>query len=477
MKLCRFITLAEGFLMRNATITKSHSTDSVFRSPTVSRRRSIQATVFIALLLVGACNQGGPEAPENAIRIGAILPFSGEQAALGINIEQALSLAVEDVNKGGGVDGKPLVLISRDSNSGSDKGYEQAKQLLYDEGVKYLIGPEENNLAKALVSDVKKKDILNILPGIAAPIIRETGNRGAWIRLAPSPSNVGCAMGIKALQEGLETAALIVSSDDYQMGLASAFNSAFGRAGGISLGAMTIDPGQDSYLDEIAAIRALKADVVLLLAYPKTAAVIMQEWLVTGQTANWYLAPTLHTDMFLQNVPSGALENANVFSPSLSQPSECEVHDESDPRVMDCVQDNAKSFSDYYADRWRGDQPLPSSLFYYDAVVLLAMGLETAAATSNDSPSPIELRDLIQQNAETPGTLVRWSKLDTALKKAANGEDLAYIGAASEYEFNNDGQINLGETDHSVMDTWTVKGNAFILSDSVGLNCARGGGI
>ena len=101
------------------------------------------------------------------------------------------------------------------------------------------------------------------------------------------------------------------------------------------------------------------------------------------------------------------------------------------------------------------------------------MGLETAAATSNESPSPIELRDLIQQNAETPGTLVRWSDLNTALKKAADGEDLEYLGAATEYEFNNDGQINLGETDHSVMDTWTVKGNAFILSDSVGLDCAR----
>jgi neutral amino acid transport system substrate-binding protein len=280
-------------------------------------------------------------------------------------------------------------------------------------------------------------------------------------------------MGIKAVQEGRKTTAMIVSNDDYQMMLAAAFNSSFSALGGISLGAMTVDPGQDSYIQEINAVKNLKADVVAIMAYPRTAAIITQEWVAAGKKGAWYLAPTLHTDMFLQNVPADALEDVNIFSPSLSQPFECEVHDEAHPEVMDCIQDNATSFSEHYAKRWRGDTPLPSSIFYYDSVVLLALGLQAAFAGSDDDLSPVNLRTYIQQSAEAPGKSVKWSDLDYALKQTARGEDVVYSGAAAEYKFNYDGSINLGETDHNVMDTWTVKRNAFVLSDSIGLRCNK----
>ena len=422
------------------------------------------------VVFFGGCETVSDTA-EDDIVIGAVLPFSGEQAALGINIEQALMLAVDDINDAGGVDGRQLTLVVRDSNAGSDAGYQAARELIYDQKVKYLIGPEENALAKNLVSDVKASDILNILPGIASPNIRETGDKGAWIRLAPSPQNVACAIATKAIQERHMTAAIMVSDDDYQMLVSAAFNTAFSEFGGVSLGALTISVDQESYLEELRTINDLQADVVVLMAYPKTASQITQEWMVAGMKGEWYLAPTLHTDMFLQNVPFGALEGFSIFSPSLSQPSECEVHDEDQPEVMDCERNNANRFTDHYTSKWHGDYPSPTSMFYYDAVVLLALGLQRAKSDGMDTPSPIDLRQYIEDIAESPGESITWSRIKKGLNLTAAGTDVFYSGAATEYTFDFRGELDYGEADHPVMDTWEIKNNAFVWSDSIGLLC------
>jgi ABC-type branched-subunit amino acid transport system substrate-binding protein len=137
-------------------------------------------------------------------------------------------------------------------------------------------------------------------------------------------------MGTKAVKEGHETAVTIVSDDDYLMLLATSFNIFFTEAGGTSIGSLTIDPGEDSYLDQLEVIHDQGADMVVMMVYPPTGATLTEECLITGNKGAWYLAPTLHTDMFLKNVPFGALEGFNVFSPSLSQAGECELQDDQD---------------------------------------------------------------------------------------------------------------------------------------------------
>ena len=428
--------------------------------------------VYLAsLLLTGMSCQSESGKSGDTIQIGAILPFSGEQAALGINIEQALTLAVEDINKAGGVNGKPLELIIRDSNSGTETGYEQANDLLFNKKVKYLIGPEENSLAKELIADVKKADILQILPGIAAPSVRETGDKGAWIRLAPSPWNVGCAMAIKAIQENHETAAIIVSDDDYQMLVSAAFNSAFSQFGGVSLGTVMIENDQESYLKDLKSLYDLQPDFYAMLTYPKTGSRLTQEWVISGMKGDWYLAPTLHSDMFLKNIPFNAFKGLSIFSPSLSQPSECEIYSEDRPETLDCKRANSTRFKKHYQEAWQ-DTPLPTSFFYYDAVMLLALGLQLAFDDGNKTPTPVELRGYIKEVAESPGVTVKWSEPRKALKTVSSGDGAIYAGAAAEYTFSFRGELDIGEANHSAIDTWAIRNADFLWSDSLSLLCA-----
>lgn len=438
----------------------------------------------LGLAVVSCANDEVPTAPPNAIVVGALLPFSGEQAAVGINMEQAVTLAVDDVNQAGGVLGRPLYLASRDSNSGSQQGYEQGRELLYDMKLPYLIGPEENSLAKKLVTDVKKLDILNILPGIAAPVIRETGAQGGWLRLAPSPREVGCAMALHAVAAGYKTAASIVSSDDYQTQLASEFNTFFTYYGGRSLGTMTVNPEGGTYGNQVRAIQGLKADLSLMLAYPTTASEIMEEWAVIGNATDWFFSSTLHTRMFLQNSPLNRQSANLVFSPSQRLNSECELEkaisiaggSEGNTELIqyaNCQDDNAETFAAHFSEYWTSDPPLPASLYYYDAVVLLALGLTAAAVDGHPNPTPTELRKYIRQISEYPGEPVSWSNIADGFARIKNGEDIFYVGAAAQYQFDGeDGKPSYGLAQHRSIDVWGIDRLEFVHDATIGVTCS-----
>ncbi|WP_438003124.1 ABC transporter substrate-binding protein [Sorangium sp. So ce321] len=63
----------------------------------------------LASMLPASCSSEAPGHPENAIVIGALLPFSGSESAIGRNLEQAMLLAVDDLNAAGGLDGRSFV--------------------------------------------------------------------------------------------------------------------------------------------------------------------------------------------------------------------------------------------------------------------------------------------------------------------------------------------------------------------------------
>jgi neutral amino acid transport system substrate-binding protein len=395
------------------------------------------------------------EAPDpNAITIGALLPFTGKEAAIGRNLEQALLLAVDDVNRAGGVGGRSLRVISRDSNSGSRRGLEELLQLLYGEEVAYLIGPEENELANEIVPDVKGLDVLNILPGYAAPPIEQTGSRGAWLRLAPSPGKVGCAMAKQAVRDGVQTTNALITLDDYNLTLATDFSSQFQRLRGESLPSVTVHAGERSYVQKIQQAFDYGAERTMLMAYPATASTIATEWTITGRRGAWYLSPLLHAEAFVQNIPFGALEGTSGLSPSLSLVSECTTADAADQ--VSCRRDNASAFAAHFAKHWNGDRPLPAAHFYYDAAVLLALGLSRALADQDELPSAVRLRNLIRDLGNAADPPAYWGDLSGPLAVAASGDPLQYVGAAAAYVFG-----RYGSAEHVIFDTWSIQNDGF----------------
>ncbi len=451
----------------NSMSRMSKSGATLGRSAT-GRSGALSDTMVICLLgcAVG-CQEAKVKHPGETIEIGVSLPYTGREAALGRNIEQAMLLAVEDINGAGGVNGLHLSLASTDSNSGTERGLNDLLSLLYERQVSFLIGPEENALASQIVADVKTLDVFHILPGYAAPAINRSSRTGAWLKLAPSTFALGCAIASHALDDGVVTANTLSSLEDYNANLASAFASIF-RQEGLLKPSVTIQPNQKSFGTSIKRARASDPERTLLIAYPAEAASVVTEWSVADDTGDWYLSPLLHADVFLSNVPYGSLDGAFGLSPSVSLDSECDLPDvDYGHERVECGRSNAEAFSQHFADRWDGTKPFPASNLYYDAVVLLALGMQYAY-TENDEPTSKKIQQAILEMNRPDNDAVSWRDMAEALARAADADEVRYVGAGAEYEFD-----EYGAAKHSVFDAWTIKGQEFVAKGQYFARCLK----
>ncbi|WP_434042729.1 MULTISPECIES: ABC transporter substrate-binding protein [Sorangium] len=423
--------------------------------------------VGLASLLSASCAPEEPHPPENAILLGALLPFSGRESAIGRNLEQAMLLAVQDLNAAGGLDGRPFHLRSRDSHSSAERGFEELLKLLYTDQVRYLIGPEENGLARDIARDVKALDVFHMLPGYAAPTVARSETMGGWMRLAPSSFDVGCTLARIAFDEGIGTVNSLAALDDYNTTVSSEFTTRFAALGGRILPSVTFTPGQQTYASKIESAFDAKAGRTLLASYPTTGSTIVTEWAVSGRPGTWFLGPALRTEVLLANIPTGSLDGYVGVSPSLSLPSECSMMADGQ-QVVDCTTGNAAAFIGHFSTFWGGEAPLPAAHFYYDGVVLVAMGLAYAQAKSGAIPtSGHDLHEIIRDLNDPAHEAASWRDLPAAMAKLRAGTPLRYVGAAAEYQFD-----GYGANRHYFMQQWTVEGDSFVDLDPVPVSCA-----
>lgn len=413
-----------------------------------------------------ACGAEDDKADNGGVAVGTVLPFTGEEATIGRNLEQALLLAIEDVDRAV-VGGSRLRLEIGDSNSGSERGLENLLELLYEKQVRYLIGPEENELSDEIVPDIKGLDVFNILPGYASPRIERISSTGAWLRLPPSHLAWGCGIAELAVHQGVGSSNAIIARDDFNQDVASDFLSEYNNLGGKVIRSVIVSNGADSYTSTKRALSA-GAERTLLFVNPTTASTIVTEWSVGVREGNWLLGPTLHTPGFLQNVPHGSLDGAYAISPSLSLTTECQQKNTKYHGAVACRRTNANAFRDHFARRWDGDQPFPAAHYYYDAAVLLAMGLEYSAALGDSAPKPSVLRRTIVQMTNTAVVRGRWNELETVFETLAEGTPVRYVGAAAEYEFD-----QYGAAVHQLFDTWRVKDVSYLAEETLQVRCVR----
>lgn len=422
----------------------------------------------LGALCLFACS-GPPDEPEGeSIPVGVVLPFTGKEAAIGRNLEQAILLAQEDVNGAGGIGDKVIRVISRDSNSGSERGFNALLELLYLEEVAYLIGPEENELATRVLPDIKGLDVFNILPGYAAPAIERVVSRGGWLRLAPSAAAIGCGMAKQQFEAGVRSANAVITTDDYNSSLAAEFSTQFVRVGGEVLPFVSVRSDLRSYGLAINQAFSFGAERTLLMAYPAVASAIVTEWEVGGRRGAWDLSPMLRAEVFLLNTPFGALHGYSGLSPASSLPSECEPVSPEQPGQLSCGRGNAERFAEHFAQRWDGDRPLPQAHFYYDAVVLLAMGLQYSLAQGGELPSAAALQRHVRDINGEDSEPASWLELPQAFERLANGAPVRYVGAAAEYTFD-----EFGAAQHTLFDTWRIDGRSFVDTGPLSARCLR----
>jgi branched-chain amino acid transport system substrate-binding protein len=86
--------------------------------------------VIVLIVLVVSVIMIGNSKPKNDIKIGATLPLTGPLAFIGQAYKNGLTLAVEEINKNGGVDGKKITLVNEDNQGQPNVAVTNVQKLL-----------------------------------------------------------------------------------------------------------------------------------------------------------------------------------------------------------------------------------------------------------------------------------------------------------------------------------------------------------
>lgn len=385
--------------------------------------------------VVGCVSTNETSVPSDAIRIGAVLPFSGERASSGVALETAMRLAVEIVNSAQALAGRQLWLDVRDSHSDDARGTANALDLINGGGIPFFVGPEEPRIAFEITTAIKTHQMVHLMPGLTSAQFHDPSADAAWFRVSPSVSYLACALAKHMRNDGIAKANLVTDPDDYSAAFATVFDRTFTAQGGVVVPNLDVDPNGGSFADLFTSLGRLAPDATVLVTSPATAAALLQEWAVRGKPGKWYLGPTLNNPELLKNVPMGVLDGMQGISADLGE--------------------RAPDFDWFFQVR-SGVPPLVGAHYYFDAVVLLALALQEAIVQTGQFPTPAVLKDHVLNVTSSGGTPVAFDQVPLALALLAAGERIEYQGAAGFYVLN-----ALGDSSENRGMIWAIAGSSF----------------
>lgn len=127
------------------------------------------ARLFVFILAV--MSLAAPVLAADTIKIGAILAVTGPASFLGAPEAKTLEMLVEDINARGGIIGKKLELVIKDSGASPEKAVSFARQLIDEEKVFAIIGPSTSGETMAIKNIAEEGKTLLISCAAAEVIV------------------------------------------------------------------------------------------------------------------------------------------------------------------------------------------------------------------------------------------------------------------------------------------------------------------
>ncbi|KAA8832169.1 ABC transporter substrate-binding protein [Bifidobacterium tissieri] len=146
------------------------------------RNAAVAATVAATLLGVSACGLGGDAASSSSsadsdtVNIGVIYPKTGQYAEYGKLFQQGFDLAVEKVNKDGGIKGKKLGLKYYDTQSDAKQDAAVAPKLVSDKSIIAVVGDYTSPASSAASPIFQQAGLVHYGFNNSAPTFTETGD-------------------------------------------------------------------------------------------------------------------------------------------------------------------------------------------------------------------------------------------------------------------------------------------------------------
>mgnify|MGYP001322878251 CR=1 FL=1 len=231
-------------------------------------------SILIASLMVFSF--GCVKKEEKEIKIGAILPLTGDAAEWGSNTKNGIDLAVEKINNSGGINGRKIKILYEDTQGTPQNGAAAIQKLINIEKVQAVIDDSMSSVTLAMAPIAEKNKVVLLSTGATAPKISEAGDY--IFRIWNSDDLEGKVSANFIYNElKFKNAAIFYINNDYGKGLESVFKKEFESLGGKILISENFGQSDTDFKTQVTKIKNIKAEAIYLVGYPKEISLILKQ--------------------------------------------------------------------------------------------------------------------------------------------------------------------------------------------------------
>lgn len=216
--------------------------------------------VLLVALIALSCSK-----KDETVKIGVILPLTGELASFGKTVLNGIDLAVDDYN----ANNKSLQvnLVIEDSKATPTVAVNAFNKLIDVDKVKIVIGDLTSGATLAMAPIAQKNKILLMSPTASNPALSQSGEY--FFRVWPSDNYSGFVAASYSFKElGKRKAAIIYINNDYGFGLKEVFDSTFVALGGTVLLSEAYTQDRIDFKNILTKIKKSGADLIYVPGHP-----------------------------------------------------------------------------------------------------------------------------------------------------------------------------------------------------------------
>ena len=349
------------------------------------------------------------------IKLGILLPETGDLGQLGQPMVNAGELAVKMVNDADiaiDVDSR-----TEDTQTQQSAGISAANSLV-NAGYPAVVGPASSGINIPVSKQVFiPNGVVGISPSSTALSVTSLDDNDYIYRTAPSDALQGKVLGQIATDNlGHSTASTMYVNNDYGQQLSSAFAGAFENSGGTVQKQVSFEKEQSSYTSRLQQALGDDPDVLIVIGYPASGIQIFKDYYADYDANRDILITDGLKKNTLPNQVGHDMTNVGGSSPLAAGPA-------------------VDVFTSAYKNEYESDPGVFTSQTFDAAAVTM---LANAAAGENTGSA---IRDQMRNVANPGGTKVSPENLGEGITMAAKGEEIQYVGASSSVDFDENGDM------------------------------------
>ncbi len=316
-------------------------------------------SVMVAVLAAAPVFAGGK------VKIGLLAPLTGFAAADGLSVRNSVQLAVERINKKGGVLGKKVQLVVYDDRADAKEAVALARKLIQQDRVAAVVGGSYSTPSRAVAPIFQDEEIPFVAAYAVHPDITRAGNycfRNGFLGMVEGKSAGYVAVRLLKAKR----IALLTSDNDFGRTLAAGFKKYVSEKapGAEIVFAKTYPFKEKDFKPYLSKIKELNPDLLFASGYYFQTGPIVNQAREIGLTATILGEEGADSPKFLEI--AGKAAEGFVLVTNLNR---------DDPRA------DVKHFLQQYESRFK-IQPDMVGASAYDAFMLICQAIEKAGSTA-----------------------------------------------------------------------------------------------